>query len=73
MLTENAMKRNSPFIKQPPLKVCPFCGGDARWYFGDHDMYGVTCKRCTCKIYGYGTLENAIKAWNRRATDERAD
>lgn len=37
--------------KQIELKPCPFCGGEARWYFGDHDMNGVVCKKCHAKIY----------------------
>lgn len=57
-------------MKETELKPCPFCGGEARRYYGNHDMYGVTCKKCTAKIFGYATKASATRAWNRRADDE---
>lgn len=52
------------------LKLCPFCGGQARRYNGNTDMYGVVCKKCGAKVFGYGNEASATKAWNRRANDE---
>lgn len=52
------------------LKPCPFCGGEAKRYYGYHDMYGVTCKKCSAKVYGYASKGGATKAWNRRADNE---
>ena len=49
------------------LKPCPFCGGEARRYYGAVSCHGVTCAKCTAKIYGYKTKGAATKAWNRRA------
>lgn len=54
-------------MKEPiELKPCPFCGGEARRYCGNYSMYGVTCKKCSAKIYGYGNQPSATKAWNRQ-------
>ena len=48
------------------LKPCPFCGGEARRYCGKTDFHGIVCKKCSAKIYGYGSQGAATKAWNRR-------
>lgn len=48
------------------LKCCPFCGGEARRYYGNYDMHGITCKKCTAKIYGYTNKASATRAWNKR-------
>lgn len=48
------------------LKPCPFCGGEARRYNGTIDSYGVTCKKCSAKVYGYSTQTGATRAWQRR-------
>ena len=53
------------------LKPCPFCGGEARRYYGHMDCYGITCKKCSAKIYGYANKASAARAWNRRANNER--
>ena len=52
------------------LRNCPFCGSEARLYSGNTDMYGVTCRKCSAKVYGYKTKGGAKRAWNRRANDE---
>ena len=49
------------------LKPCPFCGGEARLYFGNIDCHGVCCRKCSAKVYGYATQASAVRAWNRRA------
>ena len=53
------------------LLPCPFCGNDARRYYGNHDMYGITCQNCSAKIYGYANKASATKAWNTRTPKER--
>ena len=53
------------------LKPCPFCGGQARRYNGNTDMYGVVCKKCGAKVFGYGNEASATKAWNRRTNSEQ--
>ncbi len=48
------------------LKCYPFCGGEARRYYGNYDMHGVVCKKCNGKVYGYANKASATKAWNKR-------
>ena len=48
------------------LKNCPFCNGEARRYYGHTDSYGIVCKKCGAKIYGYASKASATKAWNKR-------
>lgn len=55
--------------KMANLKPCPFCGGEARRYEGRTDFYGVTCKKCSCKVFGYASAGSATRAWNRRAEE----
>ena len=51
---------------KPKLRECPFCGGEARRYFGEHDFYGIVCQKCSAKVYGYASKGAATKAWQRR-------
>ena len=55
------------------LKKCPFCGGEARIYItGDNDGYRVACKKilaCGAKLEWFDKEEDAIEAWNNRATE----
>lgn len=55
------------------LKPCPFCNSEAKRYNGKIDNYGVTCKKCSAKIYGYANQASATKAWNRRADNEQSN
>ena len=67
------------------LKPCPFCGGMAilrstYQYVRANTLalqYYVRCGNDTCELYvatcNRNTEEEAIEAWNRRVTDERAD
>ena len=60
---------------QSKLKPCPFCGGEARRYFGNTDCHGVVCKKCGAKVFGYASQASATRVWNRRADNDgqRAD
>lgn len=59
------------------LKPCPFCGGTARVY-GPVGWYRQYCISHSCSVFyggsgdftvGSKTKEQAIAAWNRRATE----
>lgn len=56
------------------LKPCPFCGGDEIYLtvastVGKVYWAKVDCNRCFCGTSKKDTEEDAIEAWNRRATD----
>ena len=53
------------------LLPCPFCGEEARRYYGHTDCYGITCKKCSAKIYGYANKASATRAWNTRTPTEK--
>ena len=56
----------------PELRPCPFCGMPA--YIGkENDIDTLYYARCTCcgTQSTYGTKEEVIAAWNRRAIDEQ--
>lgn len=57
------------------LKPCPFCGGKAEVVpysvYGKVKSYFVNCLKCGCQIRDYTSKQNAEKAWNRRANDEK--
>jgi Lar family restriction alleviation protein len=61
------------------LKPCPFCGGAAKIKKTTQcltEAYSVICKDKECRgraVKPLRDIEAAIVAWNRRATDERAD
>ena len=59
-------------MKNRELKPCPFCGSEARVYSGYTDCCGVTCQKCTAKVYGYKTIGGAKRAWNRRAENGKS-
>lgn len=54
------------------LKPCPFCGGEAKYYYytaRDHNIECEICSNGTC-------LQNkaeAVTAWNTRADDDRIE
>ena len=45
------------------LKPCPFCGGKAILY----THYFCICSECQASTRAYGTPEETVEAWNRRA------
>ncbi len=58
------------------LKPCPFCGGKAHKVFSvwsEGYRYGCMTFNCMANIdkqlISFKTDEEAIKAWNRRATE----
>lgn len=54
------------------LKPCPFCGGEAerQWGINPKPIYWVECTECGIEGVVCLSEEEAIEAWNRRATDE---
>ena len=61
------------------LKPCPFCGehkflhsGNCGFKFNDDDnqirLFGVRCRTCKARTGVFESLDEATKAWNRRAT-----
>lgn len=69
---------------EPTLAACPFCGGTAfyqnlthKYKSDDPEIHHVRCKNGRCRgyaSYSYLTKEEAISAWNTRATlHESAD
>lgn len=55
------------------LKPCPFCGGKAELYASKvaDGLRWVTCTECYASGEPCDDTESAIRAWNRRAKDER--
>jgi Lar family restriction alleviation protein len=56
-------------MKQPELKFCPFCGGEAV-IDGAH-FYWVRCTSCKAETRGVHNRVVAADLWNRRAGDLR--
>ena len=55
------------------LKPCPFCGGEAEVVDCGNE-YFCRCKKCAInQDHLYGQRCDAVKAWNRRVSDERTD
>lgn len=58
------------------LKPCPFCGCDERNLFSTHDgHYGhfVECRTCLARVKEFGSLEEAIDAWNTRSGERNME
>lgn len=58
------------------LKSCPFCGKEAIQLIDFDDYTGeihvaIHCRQCKVRTKYYDSLDEAIKTWNRRATDDR--
>lgn len=57
------------------LKPCPFCGSKAKMYRYYHHAFSnrvqtiVECTKCRCNSGDWGRVDEAIKAWNRRAKE----
>lgn len=57
------------------VRVCPFCGGEARLiihkYSGVPDTFGVRCLTCSAETWQFFEDEkDALRAWNTRAKPE---
>lgn len=54
------------------LKPCPFCGGRA--FIAENEelefLPWVICSDCGCETNCFRTVEEAIKAWNRRTNEQ---
>jgi Lar family restriction alleviation protein len=56
------------------LKPCPFCGGDAQvTYFWQSYSHMIVCEDCGNKTPPQHTKDEAVAAWNRRASDTLLD
>jgi Lar family restriction alleviation protein len=58
-------------ITPAELKPCPFCGGKAVAYKEPSSLpltirYKAICEDCSGQMYR-GTMNEVVKAWNRRA------
>ena len=51
---------------QNTLRSCPFCGGRAEKEWGISSIFWIKCTGCGVEGSQYGSLEEAIKAWNTR-------
>lgn len=50
------------------LKRCPFCGGEAE--VDGFPLRYVRCKECGAETGAFDSEEEAIKAWNKRVSDD---
>lgn len=59
------------------LKPCPFCGSShvlaEDFEEFDMGMYWIRCGDCGAGVSTKDTMEEAIKAWNRRVNDVQRD
>lgn len=47
------------------LRLCPFCGGEARYHI--HDRFGIECIECGAGYAAvFPTKADVRRAWNRR-------
>lgn len=56
------------------LKPCPFCGGVAMLYTRKKfkNPFRIRCSNidCGCRTANWNAVEEAVKAWNRRASND---
>lgn len=58
--------------KDSAIKKCPFCGNHAEIKRGGHGGYYIRCSdysECFCSTFIFNTLDEAMRAWNRRSDD----
>ncbi len=55
------------------LKPCPFCGGNNIRVWMNISRYWVSCENCFVSTACTLTEEKAIRYWNRRANNGKAD
>ena len=61
--------------KMEELKPCPFCGGNVEIVTADpwseeEDTFRIICQKCDIVAVFYLPKQEAIKAWNRRTSDD---
>ena len=62
-------------MKEVRLKLCPFCGGEAALSQNAAAQWLIVCRKCN-GVFFVGRSRNkasVYNAWNRRATDGKAD
>ena len=52
------------------LKLFPFCGHHGRIFRDSKGLYSIQCNICGNGTIGYGKLESAQEAWNRRPNND---
>lgn len=62
--------------REPKLKPCPFCGGEARYsrqgnYWDPVRMWEAGCVNGHALSPGFDTQEQAAEWWNRRSKRAR--
>jgi Lar family restriction alleviation protein len=62
-------------MNETELSPCPFCGSKKMEYVtelsgGGGKLYAVLCAECFSSGAGYGSKNEAIAAWNRRAENK---
>ena len=55
------------------LKPCPFCGGEAKYYYYTPRDHNIECESCSNGTCLHETKAEAITAWNTRADDDRIE
>jgi len=48
------------------LKLCPFCGGEAKVYKSYNGKFYIECRECDPMKYMRDNQEETIYAWNHR-------
>lgn len=52
------------------LKVCPFCGGEARLYStGNGVVNYIRCLDCHSSTAAFNRVHKAVAVWNTRTTE----
>ena len=57
-------------IRRAIKESCPFCGGDTYSHTIDREnrKHSITCTTCWASTGNYDTWEEAVEAWDARAT-----
>lgn len=64
------MAEYKPPKEKPHTESCPFCGGEPLINgFEILIRYYVKCRGCGATSDEFGTVEEAVAAWNARRTD----
>ena len=55
------------------LKPCPFCGGEAKYYYYTPRDHNIECESCSNGTCLHETKAEAVTAWNTRVETLQAD